>query len=125
MKKPYIVYLNKSYDVWMRDAHKWAEDNNMVKDIDYQEIISEVVFWAYMDKDLLLTLLYYSVKTLLLNIKTNIMKIFGILMLLLTLSLTLSIPYQDIEWNLPRVLIISLTLILGYGLSINFLTYKR
>ena len=46
-------------------------------------------------------------------------------MLLLTLSLTLSIPYQDIEWNLPRVLIISLTLILGYGLSINFLTYKR
>ena len=54
MKKPYIVYLNKSYDVWMRDAHKWAEDNNMVKDIDYQEIISEVVFWAYMDKDLLI-----------------------------------------------------------------------
>ena len=49
MKKPYIVYLNKSYNVWMRDAHKWAQDNH----IEYQEILSEVVFWAYLDKGLL------------------------------------------------------------------------
>lgn len=45
--KPYIVYLNKSYDVWMRDADKWARDNN----IEYEEIISEVVFWHYLKSD--------------------------------------------------------------------------
>ena len=49
MKKPYIVYLNKSYNVWLRDAYKWAQDNHF----EYQDIISEVVFWAYMEKDLL------------------------------------------------------------------------
>ena len=49
MQKPYIVYLNKSYNVWLSDAYKWAQDNN----IEYQHIISEVVFWAYMDKNLL------------------------------------------------------------------------
>ena len=48
--KPYIVYLNKTYDVWMRDAHKWAEDNN----VEYEEIISEVAFWVYIEKGLLI-----------------------------------------------------------------------
>ena len=51
MEKTYVVYLNKTYDVWARDAHKWAEDNNIpVKD---ENIISEVVFWNFMERGLL------------------------------------------------------------------------
>ena len=49
MEKVYIVYLNKTYDVWAMDAHTWAEKNNLPTD----NIISEVVFWHYMDKGLL------------------------------------------------------------------------
>ena len=69
--------------------------------------------------------LYYSVKILLLNIKTNIMKLFGIFLLLNTVYLTVSIPYNDIIWDLPRVFAVTLALILGYGLSIYYLNYKR
>lgn len=42
---PSIVYLNKMYDVWMRDAHKWAEDKGWKQGVDYFEIISEVAYW--------------------------------------------------------------------------------
>ncbi len=51
MENIYVVYLNKSYDVWARDAHAWAEENNIpVKD---ENIISEVVFWNFMERGLL------------------------------------------------------------------------
>jgi len=50
-KEAYIVYLNKTYDVWARDAHTWAEKNNIpVKD---ENIISEVVFWHYLERGML------------------------------------------------------------------------
>lgn len=49
MEKVYIVYLNKTYDVWAMDAEIWAEKNNLPTD----NIISEVVFWHYMEEGLL------------------------------------------------------------------------
>lgn len=41
----YIVYLNKQYDVWARDAYEWAKNNNLPTD----HIISEVLLWKLMD----------------------------------------------------------------------------
>lgn len=61
MKKCYVVYLNKSYDVWMRDASKWAKDNS----IEYTEILSEPVFWHYMSKGLLTGVPVFFVKDIL------------------------------------------------------------
>lgn len=51
MEKAYVVYLNKTYDVWARDAHTWAENNNIP--VEGENIISEVVFWHYMEKGIL------------------------------------------------------------------------
>jgi len=47
MENSYVVYLNKSYGVWAMDAHTWAEKNNI--SVPDQNIISEVVFWHYME----------------------------------------------------------------------------
>ena len=44
--KNYVVYLNKSNDVWARDGHTWAEKNNIP--VDDMDVISEVVFWHYL-----------------------------------------------------------------------------
>jgi hypothetical protein len=51
MTEAYIVYLNKSYDVWARDAHEWAKKNNL--SVEDDKIISEIVFWHYMHEGLL------------------------------------------------------------------------
>ena len=51
MKKSYIVYLNKTYDVWAQDAYRWAKNNNIPEED--RKIISEVVFWTYIEKGLL------------------------------------------------------------------------
>ena len=51
MENTYVIYLNKSYDVWARDAHTYAKEKNiLVKD---ENIISEVVFWNFMERGLL------------------------------------------------------------------------
>ena len=47
----YIVYLNKQYDVWARDAYKWSEKNNI--NIPDENIISEVVFYNFLERGLL------------------------------------------------------------------------
>ena len=49
--KPLLVYLNMTYDVWVRDAMHWAELNGYAAG-DFEEIISEKVFWIYMNKGL-------------------------------------------------------------------------
>jgi len=49
MQNTYVVYLNKTYDIWARDAHEWAEKNNLPTD----HIISEVAFWVLMDQGVL------------------------------------------------------------------------
>jgi hypothetical protein len=56
----YLVYLNKSYDVWMRDAHQFAINNGYTLNPgsgsgfkEFKEILSEPVFWVYMEKGLL------------------------------------------------------------------------
>jgi hypothetical protein len=51
MQKTYVVYLNKTYDVWARDAYTWAEKNNIP--VEDRNIISEVVFWNFMGRGLL------------------------------------------------------------------------
>lgn len=51
--KPYLVYMNKSYDVWIRDAHHWAVLNGYDPEKDFRNTISEVVFRAYLDKGIL------------------------------------------------------------------------
>lgn len=45
IKKPYVVYLNKTYNLSARDAHLWAEK----KGIEPKEFISETAFWSYLD----------------------------------------------------------------------------
>lgn len=47
--KPYIVYLNKSFNVWMMDAYKWAQDKGWEKGVHYENILSEVTFWRYVE----------------------------------------------------------------------------
>lgn len=42
---PIIVYLNKQYDVWMRDALQWARNRGWEEGRDYFELISEVAYW--------------------------------------------------------------------------------
>lgn len=49
---PSIIYLNKRYDVWMRDALDWAEQKGWVEGKDYYEIISEVAYWKLFDNGL-------------------------------------------------------------------------
>lgn len=49
MKNTYVVYLNKTYDVWARDAHEWAKKNNLPTD----NIISQVAFWRLLDQGVL------------------------------------------------------------------------
>lgn len=44
MGKPYVCYMTKYYDGSYEKAKKWAEDQNM----DYEKIISEGDFWAYL-----------------------------------------------------------------------------
>lgn len=51
MKEAYIVYLNKTYDVWARDAYTWAEKNNIPAT--ENNVISEPVFWMYIERGLL------------------------------------------------------------------------
>jgi hypothetical protein len=46
---PSIVYLNKRYNAWMMDAHKWAADKGWIEGKDYYEIISEVAYWTLFD----------------------------------------------------------------------------
>jgi hypothetical protein len=51
MENTYVVYLNKRNDVYARDAHTWAKNNNiLVKD---ENIISEVIFYNFLDRGLL------------------------------------------------------------------------
>lgn len=47
----YVVYLNKHNDVWASDAHTWAKKNNI--DVKDDNIISEVVFYNFLDRGLL------------------------------------------------------------------------
>lgn len=49
-KLPYVVYLNKTYDVWMRDAHKWCTDQGWEEGRDYEAIISETIFYWMREK---------------------------------------------------------------------------
>lgn len=63
MGKIYVIYLNKSYGTWMRDASKWAEENNVKP----TEIISEPVMWVYIDKGLLNGATLYFVKDIITN----------------------------------------------------------
>ncbi len=51
MENNYVVYLNKREDVWARDAHTWAKKNNI--DVKDENIISEVVFYNFLDRGLL------------------------------------------------------------------------
>ena len=50
--KPYLVYLNKSYDCNGSDAYWWAKNNNY-KSSDFKEIISEVAFHIYIEKGIM------------------------------------------------------------------------
>ena len=61
--KPYLVYLNKSYDVWASDAIEWI-DRNGYKREDFH-VISEVLFWLYISKDQLSGIPCYFVKDIL------------------------------------------------------------
>ena len=51
MQKPYLVYLNRSYESSLAATCIWAERNNF--NIDDFEPISETVFWVYLEKGLL------------------------------------------------------------------------
>lgn len=46
---PNVVYLNKSYDVWMRDAATWVENKGWIKDKDFYQVISETAYWMLFD----------------------------------------------------------------------------
>ena len=51
MENNYVVYLNKRNDVWAIDGHTWAKKNNIpVKE---ENIISEVLFYNFLDRGLL------------------------------------------------------------------------
>jgi hypothetical protein len=53
MANHYIVYLNKSHDVWAQDAHTWAQKNNIPIEEEpngSDNIISEVIFRWMIDK---------------------------------------------------------------------------
>jgi len=42
-KKPYLVYMNKTYNVYLTDAYIWMKKYGYKED-DFEGIISEVVF---------------------------------------------------------------------------------
>jgi len=50
METPYIVYLNKAYDVYAKDAYAWARKNNIFILNDGENIISEKIFWLLLEK---------------------------------------------------------------------------
>lgn len=50
--KPYLVYMNKFNDVWLSDAYVWYKAHGYVES-DFEEILSEVVFYTYLNKGLL------------------------------------------------------------------------
>ena len=53
MANHYIVYLNKSHDVWASDAHTWAKKNDITIEENSDgtdNIISEVIFRWMIDK---------------------------------------------------------------------------
>ena len=66
MKKPYLIYLNKTYNVWAMDAYKWMKENQYIED-DFKEIFSEVVFWHYLEDGLLENRPIFFVKDILTN----------------------------------------------------------
>jgi hypothetical protein len=45
-KKPILVYLSSSKDVWVSDAYTWMKNNGYVER-DFEEVISEKVFWMF------------------------------------------------------------------------------
>lgn len=51
----YIVYLNKSFDVWLRDGMKFAEINglNVPENNSHNIVISEVVFHHHLQNKLI------------------------------------------------------------------------
>lgn len=49
MKKPYLVYLSSSNDVWVSDAYTWFKKNGY-KEEDFEEIISEKVFYCFLSR---------------------------------------------------------------------------
>jgi hypothetical protein len=46
MKKPILVYLSSSKDVWVSDAYTWMKNNGYVES-DFEEVVSEKVFWMF------------------------------------------------------------------------------
>lgn len=51
METPYIVYLNKAYDVYAMDAYAWAKKNNITLPEDsYNYVISEKIFWFLLEE---------------------------------------------------------------------------
>jgi len=63
----YIVYCNKSHDVWARDAYEWAKSRDWEEGKDYKEILSQMAFNVYLDKGLLDGVPIYFVKDILTN----------------------------------------------------------
>jgi len=57
MKKPYLVYLSSSNDVWVSDAYCWFKSNGYKED-DFEGIISEKVFYCFLDKGLIDTAMF-------------------------------------------------------------------
>ena len=52
MKKPYLIYCNKTHGVWAMDAYKWVKDNGHNIG-DYREIMSEAAFNVYLEENML------------------------------------------------------------------------